>query len=322
MTRSQTIARRIHATALLSLIGATLCWGLVPAMLKFLARPEYLPDGFTANAIRYPIAALFWLPWLLMGLRNGQVRALWLVALVPTAFNVVGQTLWAIAPYHLDAGLMAFLYQLCSVWSILAAFVVFPDERRLARDRLFWIGTAAAVAGFVLLSLPSLLAGAGGSTLGILIIFLCGLCMAFYGVSVRYVLRDKHPLVLFSLVATYTSVGVLLAAPLGQPSALLRLSPAIMALVVASSLIGIAFAHGLFYIAVQRLGVAISYLVLMTTPLLSYTCSWFWLGERLTALQWLGSVILLAGSASAVHAHNRLRTAAPAPAEANPPKPG
>jgi drug/metabolite transporter (DMT)-like permease len=224
---------------------------------------------------------------------------------------------------------MAFLYQLCSVWSILAAFVVFPDERRLARDRLFWTGTAAAVAGFVLLSAPSLLAGTGGSALGILIISLCGVCMGFYGVSVRYVLRDKHPLVLFSLVATYTSVGVLLAAPIGQPSALLRLHPPIMALVIASSLIGIAFAHGLFYIAVQRLGVAVSYLVLMSTPLLSYTCSWLWLGERLTALQWVGSVILLAGSATAVHAHNRLRSAVPpptiaatAPAEANPPEPG
>lgn len=301
-------------------------------MLKFLAQPEYIPDGLTANAIRYPIAALFWLPWLIWGLSNGQVRALWLVAFAPAAINMVGQTFWAISPYYLDASLAAFLFQLCSVWSIIVAFVVFADERPLARNRRFWMGAAMAILGFVLLSLPSLLTGTGGTPFGVLTIFLCGVFMAFYGVAVRYVLRDKHPLVLFSLVAIYTSIGSLCMAPLGEPAALLRLSPGILVLVIVSALVGIAFAHGLFYIAVQRLGVAVSYLVLMTTPLISLTASAATLGERLTPMQWLGSAALLAGSALAVHAHNRMRAeagaappvspTAPPPGEANPPEPG
>jgi len=302
---------------LLSLIGAVLCWGMVPPMLKYLARPEFVPDGFTANAIRYPIAALFWLPWLVWGLGNGQVKALWRVALIPSAVNIAGQTFWAISPYYLDASLAAFLFQISSVFSILAAFVVFSDERPLARDGQFWVGTVLAVCGFVLLSVPSLSSSTGGTPVGILVISQCGLFMAFYGVSVRYVLGNRHPLVLFSLVAAYTSIGCLVMAPLGQPAALLRLSGPILGLVIVSALVGIAFAHGFFYITVQRLGVALSYLVLMTTPLISFAVSAVTLGERFSTVQWLGGITLLVGSTSAVHAHNRLR-ARVRPAEVGP----
>ncbi len=297
----------MNLTAVLSLIGATLCWGTVPPMLKYLARPEFVPDGFTANFVRYPIAALFWLPWLVIGLRNDQVRRLWKVALIPAACNIVGQTFWSISPYHLDAAMAAFLFQLCSVVSILVAFVVFPDERRLARKPQFWAGTVLAVVGFIVLSIPSLLTGKGGTPLGVLFITLCALSMAFYGVSVRYVLRDGHPLILFGLVAWYTSFALVAMAPAGDPGSVLRLAPGPAILLIVSALVGIAFAHALFYIAVQRIGVAVSYLVLMTTPLISLAVSSVTLGEHFTPLQWTGGLLLLAGSAIAIRVHIRLR---------------
>ena len=104
MQSTPTITRGTDIRATVCLIGATFCWGAVPVMLKYLARPEYIPDGFTTNAIRYPIAALFYLPWLVIGIRQGQLRSLWLTAMIPTVVNLIGQTLWAWAPYHLDAG--------------------------------------------------------------------------------------------------------------------------------------------------------------------------------------------------------------------------
>jgi drug/metabolite transporter (DMT)-like permease len=269
-----------------------------------------VPDGFTANAVRYPVSALFWMPWLLFGLRSGQVRRLCVVALVPAAFNTIGQVFWSISPYYLDASLAAFLFQLSSVWSIIVAFVVFPDERRLAHSPRFWLGVTLAIGGFVLLSLPSLLNHQGGTPLGILFIFLCGVAMAFYGVSVRYVLRDMHPLTLFSLVATYTAVALLILAPLGEPGSLLRLQVGPAIWLIVSALIGIAFAHGLFYVSVQRLGVAVSYIALMTTPLLTLVGSFLVLGERFSVLQWAGGALLLAGSTAAVHAQVGLRARA------------
>ncbi len=264
------------------------------------------------------MSALFWLPWLLFGLRSGQARRLCVVALVPAAFNTVGQVFWSISPYYLDATLAAFLFQLSSVWSIIVAFVIFPDERQLAHSSRFWLGVALAIGGFVLLSLPSLLTHKGGTPLGILFIFLCGVSMAFYGVSVRYVLRDMHPLTLFSLVAIYTAVALLILAPLGEPSSLLYLQVGPAIWLIVSALIGIAFAHGLFYVSVQRLGVAVSYIALMTTPLLTLIGSFIVLGERFSAIQWAGGALLLAGSTAAVHAQVGIREGARVEATSRP----
>ena len=102
-------------------------------------------------------------------------------------------------------------------------------------------------------------------------------------------------------------LGAVAMAPAGDPRSILRLTPGPALLLVVSALVGIAFAHGLFFISVQRLGVAVSYLMLMTTPLLSFAGSFIVLGERFTPLQWVGGALLLAGSSTAVHAHVRLR---------------
>lgn len=320
MRSPPTITRGLDIRATVCLIGATLCWGSVPVMLKYLAQPGNVPDGFTTNAIRYPISALLYLPWLIIGIRRGKLRGLWLTALIPTAFNLVAQTLWAWAPYHLDASLLAFLLRLCVVWAVLGAFIVFHDERPLARSPRFWLGAGLALAGFVVMSWHGITRGPGATMTGILIIFFCGAGLGLYGVSVRYVMHGLHPLMVFGFVSAYTSIGLIAMAPLGEPSSVLRLNPLPMAVLVASSLTGIAAAHGLYYIAIQRIGVAICSLMLMATPLVSSLGAYLLLGENLTLIQWVGGAVLLAGSTLAVNAQSHLAprrtpTAADIPAE-------
>jgi len=306
MKSTPAIIRGTDIRATVCLIGATFCWGAVPVMLKYLARPEYVPDGFTANAVRYPIAALLYLPWLVFGIRRGQLRGLWLTAAIPTALNLACQTLWAWAPYHLDAGLLAFLLRLCVVWSLLGAFIVFRDERPLARSPRFWIGAGLALMGFVVMSWHGITRGPGASMTGILIIFFCGICLGLYGVSVRYVMHKLHPLVVFSLVSGYTSIGLIAMAPLGEPASVLRLPSLPLTVLIASSFIGIAAAHGLYYIAVQRIGVAICSLMLMATPLVSSLGAYLLLGENFTLTQWAGGAVLLVGSTLAIKAQSHL----------------
>ena len=301
------IKTKIDIPATLALIGATLCWGGVPVMIKYLARGDLVPDGFTANMVRYPIAALLYLPWLIAGIRKGQLRGLWLAALLPAVVNLGAQTLWAAAPYHLDAGLMAFLLRLCVVWSIIGAFIVFKDERRLARSGFFWAGAALALSGFVIMSWHSITGSGSASGKGIAIIFFCGVCLGLYGVCVRYVMHRLPPLVVFSVVSLYTSLGLVAMAPLGEPSSVLRLPPLACTVLIVSAVVGIAIAHGLFYFAVQRLGVAICYLMLMTTPFVSYLGAYLWLGEVFTTIQWIGGGVLLIGSALAVNAQTHLK---------------
>ncbi len=294
-----------------ALLGATLAWGVTPVMLKYLAHADRVPDGFTANAVRYPLAALIYLPWFVLGLRTRQMRGLWLMALIPSGANLVMQTLWAWAPYYLDAGLLAFLLRLCVVWTIIGALLLFKDERRLARSPAFWMGAVLALVGFVVMSWGALRAGGGASLAGIAIIFGCGIFWGVYSIAVRAVMGRLHPLVVFSVVSSYTSVGLLAAAPLGEPASVLRLAPGPMAILGLSSLVGIALAHGLYYIAVQRIGVAICSLMLIAAPFISILSSWLVLGETFGGRQWVGGVILLAGAAVAVNTQKHMQPPRP-----------
>ena len=73
-----------------------------------------------------------------------------------------------------------------------------------------------------------------------------------------------------------------------------------MTLLIASSVLGVAIAHGLFYVALQRIGVAISSLVLMSAPVITVLGSAVVLGERFTLGQWIGGLLLIAGASLAL----------------------
>lgn len=278
-------------------------WGVAPVMLKYLT--AHIPDGFTTNMVRYPIAAAFYLPLLLNG-RRGRLGRFWLAALIPTAVNLVGQTLWAWTPYLLDAGVIAFLLRLAAVWGIVGAFLLFPDERQLARRPIFWIGAALALGGFVAMSWVQISKVAGASLLGVGVMFICSICYGLYGVTVRYVMRDLNPLVVFGVVGTYTSVGLILLGPLGQPSSLLHLPPWPAIILVLSAIVGIALAHGMYYTAVQRIGVAVATLMLCVTPFVTIVGSSIFLGERFTTVQWIGGCVLVLGATLSVQAQQHL----------------
>ncbi len=274
-------------------------------MVKYLTRPGLVPDGFTANMVRYPIAAAVYLPWLIISIRNGLGR-FWIAALLPASFNIVAQALFGAAPYYMDASLMAFLSRLCVVWSILGAFWLFPEERRLAGNPRFWMGAGLAIVGFIVMSTLGLRIGTGITIAGVLIIFFCSLTYSMYELSVRYVIGNIHALRAFAIISAYTSIGLIGLAPLGRPEAVLHLPRFALILLIVSAIIGIGCAHGLYYIAVKRLGVAVCSLFLMVTPFVSLFCASIFLGERLSLGQLIGGVLLTFGSMLAIWTHQHL----------------
>lgn len=294
---------RMDLTAVLCLIGAIISWGATPVLLQYLV--PYVPDGFTANFVRYPIACLFYLPLLAEGLLRRRGGRFWRAALLPASINLIGQTLWGIAPYHnLTAGVIAFLLRLSVIWGILAAFWLFPDERYLARSRIFWVGTALALVGFVLMSWAHMLNVRDAGLDGLIILFFCSLCYGLYGVTVRYVMADLNPLFVFAVVGTYTSIGLIALAPLGKPQSLLNLTHGPWIVMIVSAMVGIAFAHGMYYTAVQRVGSAVASLMLSVTPFVSICGSWLFLGEQFTPAQWIGGIILVLGATIAMRAYS------------------
>lgn len=303
------IARKLDIPALVCLAGATLCWGSVPVMLGYLADPNIVPDGYTANAVRYPISALAYLPWLVAAIRKGGLGRFWLTALIPSAINVAGQTLWGLSPYYLPPGQFAFLFRLSALFGVLGAFWLFRDERRLARSPLFWVGAVLAVIGFGSMSALILVDDAAIRPAGIVIIFLCSLCYGAYGVAVRYVMGKLDPLAVFAVICTYTSIPLLAMAPLGNPASVLDLKAVPLVVLLVSGLVGVAVAHGLYYIAVQRLGVVVTSMTLTATPFVSIIGSSIWLGERFTLGLWLAGSVLVIGTGCALWSQQHLPAA-------------
>jgi len=274
-------------------------------MLKYLT--HHVPDGFTTNMIRYPIATIVYLPLLVSTVRRGHsLGRFWITALVPAIVNIISQTLFAIAPYYMNAGVMSFLLRLSTIWSILLAFTLFADERPLARSPLFWSGAVIGLVGFLLMAIygnPEFRL----TTAGILIVLVCSLFWGLYDVTVRHTMGRLHPLVVFGVIGNYSSIGLLLLGPVGEPSSVLRLEPWPLAMLVISAFIGISAAHGMYYVALQRLGVAVPAIVMLATPFVSIMVSAIFLGERFTALQWIGGLTLLGGAALALLSRQRMR---------------
>lgn len=303
--------RKVDWIATGALVGATLCWGLPPVMLKFLAGPGRVADGFCTNLVRYPVAMLFYLPVLIWAARAGKLRHLWLPALIPTAVNLLGQTLWATAPYYLDASVIAFLLRLAAIFGIAGAFLVFPDERRLARSWVFWTGVALAAVGFLTMSWIHVSAVAGASWTGIVIMFFTSMGYGLYGVGVRYVMRDTNPILVFAVIGTYTSIGLIIVSPLGELSSLLHLDALSWLILILSAICGITLAHSMYYTAVQRLGVAVSTMMLSVTPFVSLGFAALFLGERLTVSQLIGGCLLIVGASVAMRAEQHLKRMGP-----------
>jgi drug/metabolite transporter (DMT)-like permease len=276
-------------------------------MLRYLATPDRVPDGFTANMIRYPVAALCYLPFLILGIRSGKIGKFWLAALLPCSFNLIAQTLWAWSFYYLDAGLIGFMIRLSLIWSILGAFILFSDERRLARSPMFWTGAVLSFAGFIAMSLLGNSINASYTSAGIIIIFVCGIFWGGYGVTARYTMKDLNPLVTFAVISLYTSIGLVAIFPLGDPGSVTKLNPFDFCILIVSALTGIAMAHGLLYFAMQRIGVAISMFSLMAAPFVTKICANIFLHESFTPSQWIGGLILIIGSAFALRSQQYLQ---------------
>jgi len=297
--------RGIDTSATIALIVAMLCWSSVPLVLKHLT--AFLPDGFTTNAVRYPLAALMYLPWLIMALRDPAIRRLWPWALLPTLPNIFGQTCWAWAPYYIDPGLMSFVARTSVIWAIVIATIYFPTERLLLKSKRFWTGMALSVSGFVTIAIFSGALHAQHTMKGIIITAFSGLFGGLYVVGVRAAVGSMNPMTTFAFVSMFTAAGCVLIAPLGEPSSLLTASKTGIAYLVVSSFIGLSLAHGLYYFAIQRLGAMICASTATLTPFVTGVASVIIFHEHLRPAVWLGGTVLVIGTAMVIWSQEHMR---------------
>ncbi len=313
-----------HASRLgVGLILLTLLsWASIPLFLRSLSTQHHL-DPFTANGYRYAISALFWLPFLILARRSRTLpTALLTAAIVPTVFNLMGQTAFAWGPALLPPGFFSFVFRVQIVFVTLGAYLMFPSERAALRRPSYWTGLALVVAGSVgLISFQDAAPGAPAPgvhvddpalmALGIGVSLLSGVMFAGYALSVRRFVSTYSPVTSFGVICQYTAIGalvVMLVAPLLNPvlpASMLKADPTLplttfglhaWMLLLASSFIGIAISHVSYYASIKRLGVSVSSGIIQLQPIVTALASLVIFDERLNAMQWASGTLGIFGA--------------------------
>lgn len=296
-------------TVALTLAG----WSVTPLFIKYFA--DYI-DAWTSNGWRYGFSALLWSPLLVAGLlRKSLPPGLWRAALVPALVNAGAQVCFTLAHYHIGPGLLTFGLRSQMVFVAVGAALLFPAERLIVRSPAFMAGVVLVMVGTV----GTVAFGAAGQgekagyALGVALAIGSGAGFAGYALAVRRYMHDIPTMTAFAAISLYTSVamvGLMLAVGDRAGAGALDLSTRQFAVLLLSSVIGIALGHVLYYISIKRLGVAVSTGVIQLQPVCVGVLSYFMFGEVLRISQWASGALAIAGAMLMLWIQHVLRRAA------------
>jgi len=301
-----TKAGRIDMAATGACLGAVALWSTGHIFIKYLAGPI---DSWSQNALRYSVAFLFWFPFLVYAMKNGVLDPrTWRRAILPSVANVVMQSLYAAAFYHIDPGFLTLLSNTSALWVAGFSLTLFPEERPLLASARFWGGLLLSLCGLFGILYFKEGFGEKRTQIGVLLILLQALMWGVYTITVKTAFRDIDSRTGFSVISIYTVVGLWICTFLwGHPGPALHLGMGPWAAIIFSGITGIALAHVFYYTAIQRIGATIPMLVVLAQPFLVFGLSHTIFHERLNGPQLLCGVVLLMGSGLSIWAQQHLR---------------
>lgn len=298
--------RRIDISATAACLGALTFWSLGPIFIKYLT--GYL-DFWTQNLLRYLVASLFWMPFLFLSIKKKRLDSrVWRRAVLPSAANVMMQSLWAAAFYYVGPAFMVLLTKTNIFWIASFSLILFPEERPLLKSRRFWAGLILSAIGLIGVMVYKVDIAEAKTIRGILIGLAAAFMWGVYTVSARIAFREIDSRQGFSVLSIYTIVGLALFALLfGNLEDSKHLGGWQWACIVISGITAIALAHTLYYAAMRRIGATIPALVILAQPIVVLGISNVVFGESLNGVQLIFGIALLAGAALAIWAQQDLK---------------
>ncbi len=302
-----------------TIVATLLGWTSIPLFLKYFTSEI---DYYNANGWRYGLSALIWaVPLLLAWSRGGLPAGLWRAALIPSIFNAVAQHCFAVAPYKIDPGLMTFSLRAQVIFVTIGAAIMFVPERQVIRTRGYLIGLGMVLLGTSLTVLLKPGEFRATDAQGVVLSLMAGACYAAYALSVRKLMHGMNPLLAFAAVSQYTAaalVTLMLAAgeqhglqalkllePVEGATGLMGLPGTRFALLLLSAVIGIGLGHTFYFLAIQRLGLAVANSVVQLQPITVSIGSFLLFGEILTLPQWVSGCFAVLGAGVILHAQWR-----------------
>lgn len=283
---------KIGRTDVLMLM-TVLFWAVNLSVIKIGLR-EFSPHGF--NAIRLSFASLVYLGIFGLGRKKFALAK-------GDGWKAVGLGILGITTYQL------FFIQAISKTNASTASVIMATSpvfiallsTALGQERIpwaGWLGIAVSVAGFFLV----VAGGNGGAAFtwrgmqGATLILLANICWAAYTVFSKPVLERNSS---FGLAALGTAAGTLLYLPftLREVAAVdwRRISWAGWGAVLYSGLVAIVLCFVIWYDSVRKVGSSKTGIYGNLTPIFAVVFAGLFLGERLSAFEAVGSVVVLAG---------------------------
>lgn len=295
MTTTTTAPSRltISLTDWALLLALSILWGGSFVLAK-IAVAEVPP--ITVSFVRITGAALLlWAVMRVRGLPLPRDSASWLAFLPLSLFNnVVPFTLMYWAQLHIPAGLGAILNATTPFFGMLLA-LIFTGDERLSAGRLF--GLIAGFAGVVVMIGPDLLGQIGVDVLAQGAALLAAFCFGIGALAGRR-LRGIPPL---TVATGQLMISIVILAPASllfdHPWTLSMPSWTAIWTIVALTVFSTALAYLLFFTILARIGATNVLLVTFVQPLWAVLLGAIVFAERLSGVQVLGMVGILAGLA-------------------------
>ena len=298
--------QKVDVSATLACLGALCFWSFGPIFIKYLT--GYV-DSWTQNLLRYSVACLFWLPFLVFSIKTKRLdHRVWRRALIPCIANILMQSLWAAAFYYIGPAFMVLQTKTNIIWIAGFSFIFFSDERALARSKRFWIGLTLSVVGLIGVMYHEVDLAETGIITGIILAQAAAFMWGVYTISIKIAFKDIDSRSGFSVISIYTVAGLAVSALLfGKVETATQMGAWQWACVVISGITAIALAHTLYYVAIRRIGATIPALFILAQPFIVLAISYVVFGESMNISQLFFGIILLIGSAFAIWTQQNLK---------------
>ena len=291
--RDQTIS-----TGYLAIFATVVIWS-TPSLFQFYLIRYYEP--WSQNFYRYLVAFLAVLPFVILRFRRDGPRLDWaafVACLIPSLPNVVHQITQTVALYHMGPGAYAIFGRSTVIFTALLALIFFPEERVVIRQWQFQVGTVLGLIGAVGVICFQQGWEAGALPLrGFAIAFTASFCWALYSVLVKRPSARLGPIRSFGVISFITSTLLLpLTIWFGKIATPLQVPGSVNVILVISAVTCISLAHVLYYVAIRKVGVALSQTLQLICPAGALGLSALFFGERLTPPQLWSAGLLLFGA--------------------------
>jgi drug/metabolite transporter (DMT)-like permease len=298
--------QKVDASATFACLGALTFWSLGPIFISYLT--GYI-DSWTQNLLRYSVACLFWLPFLVLSVRTKHLdHRVWRRAILPGIANILMQSLWAAAFYYIGPAFMVLQTKTNIIWIAGFSLIFFSDERALVKSKRFWTGLTLSVVGLIGVMYNEVNLAETRIITGIIIAQAAAFMWGVYTLSVKIAFKDIDSRSGFSVISIYTVAGLAVAALLfGKMETTAQMGAWQWACIIISGIASIALAHTLYYAAIKRIGATIHALVILAQPFTVLAISYVVFGESMNIFQLLFGVVLLIGSALAIWAQQHLK---------------